>query len=147
MKTRVLAMLLVLGMLACLMAGCGSTAASAPAASGAESAAASEAESPAADAEAAAEPAPEATLAPDEVQSSAVEEAMAAQELEPMELPIAGTPVTFTYFVSRPGGRAADALPNGYEDARWYQKASELTGVTLEFIQPDMMVASMVAMP
>ena len=142
MKTRVLAMLLVLGMLACLMAGCGSTAASAPAASGAESATASEAEAPAADAEAAAEPAPEATLAPDEVQSSAVEEALAAQELEPMELPIAGTPVTFTYFVSRPGGRAADALPNGYEDARWYQKASELTGVTLEVIQPDMMVAS-----
>ena len=141
MNKRILAMLLVLGMLACLMAGCGSTAASAPAASGAESAA-SEAEAPEEEAEAAAEPAPEGTLAPDEVQSSAVEEALAAQELPPMELPIAGTPITFTYFVSRPGGRAADALPNGYEDARWYQKATELSGVNLEFIQPDMMVAS-----
>ncbi len=141
MNKRILAMLLVLGMLACLMAGCGSTAASAPAASGAESAA-SEAEAPEEEAEAAAEPAPEGTLAPDEVQSSAVEEALASQELPPMELPIAGTPITFTYFVSRPGGRAADALPNGYEDARWYQKAAELTGVNLEFIQPDMMVAS-----
>ena len=46
MNKRILAILLVLGMLACLMAGCGSNGAGTPAESAADSAAASEAEAP-----------------------------------------------------------------------------------------------------
>ena len=128
MKHRIPALLLVLCMLLAVLAACGST--ETPAA---ESASAASAEAEAA--EDAEEEIPESMATPDE-------EELAEVELEPMELPIAGTPVTLSYFQMKPGGAAANYMPNGYEDSRHFQKAAELTGVTLEFIQPDMMVAN-----
>ena len=144
MKHRVLALLLALAMLLALTAcGGGTAATSTPEA--AESAASEAAPADDAAPEEApedAEPAaPAEAASPQDVESSAVEEAL-SEELEPMELPIAGTPVTLSYFQMKPGGAAANYMPNGYEDSRHFQKAAELTGVTLEFIQPDMMVAN-----
>ena len=136
MKHRIPALLLVLCMLLAVLAACGSTETPAAESASAASAEAEEpAEAPAEAAEDAEEEIPESMATPDE-------EELAEVELEPMELPIAGTPVTLSYFQMKPGGAAANYMPNGYEDSRHFQKAAELTGVTLEFIQPDMMVAN-----
>ena len=151
MKTRVLALMLVLGMIVCLFAACGGSGSSAaegseqsaPEAASDSASAAEEAAEAASAPEAEAsetEAAPEAT--PESMEVEAVAEELAEIELEPMVLPISGTPVTLSYFQMKPGGAAANYMPNGYEDSRHFQKAAEVTGVTLDFIQPDMMVAN-----
>lgn len=131
---RILALILVLASLLCLMAGCGAEASSnAPAASAPESA------------ESAAAPeTPEEPEVPAEPEASAsdVEEAPEEMEIPPMELPISGTPITLTYWQMKPGGAVANMAPNGYFDYPHFQRAAELTGVTLDFVQADFMVAS-----
>ena len=145
MKHRLLAILLVCGMLLAMMAACGSDSTSAPDAGTADAASASDAAAPAADSEEnaapeAAEAAPAETADPTAVEN--VAEDLAAVELEPMTLPIDGTPVTLTYWQQKPGGAVSNLAPNGYFDYPHFQQAAELTGVTLDFIQPEMMTAN-----
>lgn len=129
----VLALLLVLTMALGLFAGCGSNEASTPAQSAAQSDKAPEAPE-----------APEAPAddTPSAVEGSAVEAALEAVEIPPMELPLSEEGVTLTYWQQKPGGAVSSVAPNGYFDYPHFQKAAELTGVTLDFIQAEFMVAN-----
>lgn len=136
MKTnnRMLALLLALAMMLCVLAGCGGTGS------------AQEASAPASETEAPAEaPAETSVPEPAEVPVSAEEGSTLedpAVEIPPLELPLTEEGVTLSYFQMKPGGAVSNMAPNGYEDYRHFQKAAERTGVTLEFIQPDFMVAN-----
>ncbi len=129
----VLALLLVLTMALGLFAGCGNNETSTPAQSVAQSDKAPEAPE-----------APEAPAddTPSAVEGSAVEAALEAVEIPPMELPLSEEGVTLTYWQQKPGGAVSSVAPNGYFDYPHFQKAAELTGVTLDFIQAEFMVAN-----
>lgn len=134
-NNRMLALLLALAMMLCVLSGCGSTDSAKEA-----SAPTSETEAPA---ETTAE-APEAPTAPEAPASAEEGSTLEVPDVEipPMELPLTEEGVTLSYFQMKPGGAVSNMAPNGYEDYRHFQKAAELTGVTLEFIQPDFMVAN-----
>ena len=130
---RILALLLTLASLLCLMAGCGNqqtSSGAAPAESQAQES--KEPQTPA-------EPAASAAPAESTQEEASVQE---PAELPAMELPIDGTPVTLTYWQTKPGGAVANLAPNGYFDYPHFQKAAEVTGVTLDFIQAEFMVAN-----
>ena len=136
-RTQLTALFLTLALLLTLLAGCGSSAASAPA---------DEAASQSAEAvEAAAEGAPEAAEAEAteaEAPASAEEEAPAEEALPELELPLTEEGATLTYWQTKPGGSVSSLAPNGYEDYPHFQAAAEMTGVTLEFIQAEFMTAN-----
>ena len=139
MKKRTLSLLLALVMVLGLLAGCGASEASAPAASAsapAEEASESTAAEPAPEA-----PAPAPEQAPTDVADSAVVEALEEIEIPPMELPLAEG-ATLTYWQQKPGGAVSNMAPNGYFDYPHFQEAAEITGVTLDFIQAEFMVAN-----
>lgn len=142
MKTlkSTLALLLVLTMMLGLMTGCGSDAAPTEESAPASEAAAETPEVP----EEAAPEAPEvpADDSPAAVADSAVEEALEAIEIPPMELPLSEEGVTLTYWQQKPGGAVSSVAPNGYFDYPHFQAAAEITGVTLDFIQAEFMVAN-----
>lgn len=128
-----LALLLVLTMALGLLAGCGSDAASAASEVTSQTAQAPET--------------PDVSEAPEDDTPSAVEgsEAEAALDeiqIPPMELPLSEEGVTLSYWQQKPGGAVSNVAPNGYFDYPHFQKAAELTGVTLDFIQVDFMVAN-----
>lgn len=128
-----LALLLALTMVLGLLAGCGSTAASSAApASSAEEAQAEAPQAP---------EVPETADTPSAVEGSEVEAALEATVIPPMELPLAED-ATLTYWQTKPGGAVSSVAPNGYFDYPHFQRAAELTGVTLDFIQADFMVAN-----
>lgn len=133
---RSLALLLAMTLVLGLLAACGSTATSAAPASSAEESAAQAPEAPASEAPEA--PAPDSPAA---VEDSAVEAALEATEIPPMELPLAEN-VTLTYWQQKPGGAVSSVAPNGYFDYPHFQEAARLTGVTLDFIQAEFMVAN-----
>jgi putative aldouronate transport system substrate-binding protein len=142
-----LAMLLVVG----LLAGCGSGAtqtSEAPAESQEASTAPAESEAPAQTPDAA-ESAPAEEAAPPAEEEAPAEEAAPAEDVDPtdwdepvMDLPLAGTPATLSLWCQKPGGAVSTVAPNGYYDYPHWQQAAELTGVSLEFIQAEFMVAS-----
>lgn len=130
---RSLALLLAMTLVLGLLVACGSTATSTAPASSAEESAAQAPEAPASEA-----PAPDSPAA---VEDSAVEAALEATEIPPMELPLAED-VTLTYWQQKPGGAVSSVAPNGYFDYPHFQEAARLTGVTLDFIQAEFMVAN-----
>ena len=139
-KNRLLALLLVMASLLCLLAGCGANT---------ESSAAVSADTEPTEAAATEETTEEAepSAEPDTLEASAEDAGSAIEvpedvEIPPMTLPIEGTPVTLTYWQTKPGGAVSSVAPNGYFDYPHFQKAAELTGVTLDFIQSDFMVAN-----
>ncbi len=139
-KNRMLALLLSLCMLLVLMAGCGGTAGTSEAVSEEP---ASEAEEPASAPEDAAEPPAEA--APEDSAEAPAEDSAAEEEiaeLPPLALPLTEEGVTLTYWQQKPGGAVSSMAPNGYFDYPHFQKAAELTGVTLDFVQAEFMVAN-----
>lgn len=133
---RSLALLLAMTLVLGLLVACGSTATSTAPASSAEESAAQAPEAPASEAPEA--PAPDS---PATVEDSAVEAALEATEIPPMELPLAED-VTLTYWQQKPGGAVSSVAPNGYFDYPHFQEAARLTGVTLDFIQAEFMVAN-----
>ena len=130
---RSLALLLSAAMMLAVMAGCGGSASSAPAAEASKS-----------------EPAPAATeeAAPQQPQASAADETSSAAESSAVEedIPELQLPLTegetLSYWQTKPGGAVSNMAPNGYFDYPHFQEAAKLTGVTLDFIQSDFMVAN-----
>mgnify|MGYP000667024072 CR=1 FL=1 len=131
---RSLALLLSMALILAVMAGCGGSASSAPAAEASKS-----------------EPAPAATeeAAPEQPQAPAADETGSAAETSAAEeeaIPDLQLPLTegetLSYWQTKPGGAVANMAPNGYFDYPHFQEAARLTGVTLDFIQADFMVAN-----
>ena len=131
---RSLALLLSMALILAVMAGCGGSASSAPAAEASKSEPA-----PAATEEAA----PEQPQAPasDEVASTAETSAAEEETIPDLQLPLTEGE-TLSYWQTKPGGAVANMAPNGYFDYPHFQEAARLTGVTLDFIQADFMVAN-----
>lgn len=150
MKTckRLTALMLTVLLLAGILAGCSSSTA-APSTTPAETEVQSEAsasesvpveepsESPS---ETPSAEAPAET--PAEEEAPAEEPVLDAASLPEIELPLTDTPVSFTYWCQKPGGAVSSVAPNGYFDYPHWQRAAELTGVSLDFIQVEFMVAN-----
>lgn len=135
---QTLAMLLAMALMLAAFAGCGSTAAS--------SAAQPASEAPAENTEQAAPEAPETPAAPAadsaaEPASTPEDAAPAEEDIPDLQLPLTDG-ATLSYWQTKPGGAVANMAPNGYFDYPHFQEAARLTGVTLDFIQSDFMVAN-----
>ena len=153
MKTKLMSLLLALGMIVTVFAGCGSSAASSAAPADSSPAAEETAEA-AEEPEAVEEAAPAEEAAPEEaapvdeakdptaVGDSAVEEALAEIEIPDLELPLSEEGITLTYWQQKPGGAVSSVAPNGYFDYPHFQEAARQTGVTLDFIQAEFMTAN-----
>ena len=130
---RSLALLLSMALMLAVMAGCGGSGSSAPAAEASKSESA-----PAATEEAA----PQQSEAPASEEPGSTAEASAVEEDIPdLQLPLTEG-ATLSYWQTKPGGAVANLAPNGYFDYPHFQEAARLTGVTLDFIQSDFMVAN-----
>ena len=134
MKNRIAALLAVLALTASLTA-CGGNAA-APASSSTTVDKTEEQQTSA--------PGVEASAPAEEQEASAAEPASDVQEApEPVvyELPLTDTPTTFTvYTTAAPGFMSPYLGPDGsYNTAESTRNFAELTGVTLQFIEIDMM--------
>ena len=138
MKTKALAILLVLGLMIGLLSACGGTAAAPSAASAPAEAGSAPAEEAAAE-EPAAAPAEDATQEPAET-GSAAEEAEAAEAAEPesefalYEWPLPLTEEDVTFSVSMMLNPQLANYFEGYQDNPSWQKYSELTGVNFDFL-------------
>lgn len=128
MKRRMMPILLVAAMLACMLGGCGDTAVS----TSAENVVSNHtSEAAAAETPAAGQP---------ESGTSAYEEALStAEELEadpsvPYELPLFAEGKTFTMWKSINSDLLSTTMPNGYLDNFAYQKSVELTNVNIDYI-------------
>ena len=132
---QTLAMLLAMALMLAAFAGCGSTAAS--------SAAQPASEAPAENTEQAAPEAPAAPAADSAAEPASTPEdaAPAEEDIPDLQLPLTDG-ATLSYWQTKPGGAVANMAPNGYFDYPHFQEAARLTGVTLDFIQSDFMVAN-----
>ncbi len=133
---KILALLLALTMVFALCA-CGgdSAVSSAPAE---ESTVAS---APEAAPEAPAEESSTVETIPQDIVDSTVEAALEEIEIPDMKLPLTEEEVHLSYWTQAPGGQAGNLYPD-FAEYPFFIEAQERTGITLDFIQENMMTAS-----